>query len=42
MSREIKLRNPGKPALSSSKAHRPTLRLVSEQPKRPISARTLS
>ncbi len=36
MSREIKLRTPGKPALSSSKAQRPTLRLVSEQSKKPI------
>ncbi len=36
MSREIKLRTPGKPALPSSKAERATLRLVSEQPKRPI------
>lgn len=36
MSREIKLRTPGKPAFSDRKAERPKLRLISEQPNRPV------
>ncbi len=36
MDKVIKLRTPGKPVFSDSKADRPTLRLISEQPKRPV------
>lgn len=35
MSSKIKLRTPAKPAFSD-KAERPTLRLIAEQPKRPV------
>jgi hypothetical protein len=36
MSSEIKLRIPGKRAFSDDKAEHPRLRLVSEQPSRPV------
>ncbi len=36
MSQKIKLREPGKRAFSNDKAEHPRLRLVSEQPSRPV------